>query len=534
MSTNGRTPRFLDSLKTVAVKPSPAPAERHSETADAVPASLAPSLGALPSVRESEFLPPISRWTTLGGLLAIATVGVAIILAGFTKYKVTVKAQATIRPAGELRLVQALTAGTVKSIGFRENQGVKTGDAIATLDDSRLQTQKIQLQSQIQQANLQITQINAQIQALDAQISAENDRSDRAVAAARAELSRRQRDYRDRQITTSAEVQEAEANLRSAQDEWQRAKAELRATEANLKSAQAALESARKRRDRYQSVAQAGALSQDQLDEAQSTAEQQAQTVEVQKANVEAQKQTIERLQQAVKAASARLQRTQAALNPTEAEVAIAFEGVAREKAGGEAAIADLNRQEEALLQQRIALQQQLARDKRQLQQIEIDLRGTQIAATADGIIARLNLRNPGQTVTSGEEIAQIVANDASLTIEAAVSPSEISKLQIGQSVQMQVSACPYPDYGTLKGVVSKISQDTTQASEVGSLNLPIASGQKAAFYKVAIAPSSLVFGQGTKQCTLKLGMEGRADIISREETVLQFLLRKARVMADL
>ncbi|MHC5747987.1 MAG: HlyD family efflux transporter periplasmic adaptor subunit [Nostoc sp.] len=547
MSTNGRTPKFLDSLKTVAVssemtslnnqlkKQKTVEQGQQAESTDSNSPSLGafPSFAVLPRVRESEFLPSISRWTTLAGLFAVTTVGIAIALATLTKYNVTVKAQATIRPTGELRLVQAATEGSVKYIWAQENQIVKKGNVLAILDDSHLQTQKSQMQNQIQQANLQLTQINAQIQALDTQIFAETERSKRSVASAKAELSHRKRDYQDRQITTLAEVREAQANLNSARNEWQRAKAELKADEANLRAVQSALEAASKRRDRYQRVAQAGALSQDQLDESQDTVNQQEQTVEVQKATIEAQKQTIELRQQAVQATVARLERAKAAVNPTGAEVAIASESVGREKATGEATNASLKREKEALIQQRIALQQQLERDNRQLQQVEIDLSKTKIAATADGIIAQLNLRNPGQTVNSGQEIAQIVPNDVSLIIEAAISPSDIGKLKTGQLIQMQVSACPYPDYGTLKGVVSKISQDTIKSAGVSSNNLLLTSNQQTAFYKVAIAPESLVFGQGKNQCMIKLGMQGKVDIISREETVLQFLLRKARLLAD-
>ena len=45
-------------------------------------------------------------------------------------------------------------------------------------------------------------------------------------------------------------------------------------------------------------------------------------------------------------------------------------------------------------------------------------------------------------------------------------------------------------------------------------------------FYEVTIKPDSLSLGKDNHQCTLQLGMEGRADIITREETVLKFLLR--------
>ncbi|MGF1673793.1 MAG: HlyD family secretion protein, partial [Rivularia sp. (in: cyanobacteria)] len=67
----------------------------------------------LPSIQDDEFLPPIGRWTTIGALTIVCAVGLAIPIASVTKYKVTVKGQATVRPAGELRLVQAATEGQV-------------------------------------------------------------------------------------------------------------------------------------------------------------------------------------------------------------------------------------------------------------------------------------------------------------------------------------------------------------------------------------------------------------------------------------
>ena len=123
-------------------------------------------------------------------------------LTSVIQYKVTVKAQAVVRPAGELRLVQAAKEGSVISIFAKENQLVKKGDVIAIIDDSQLQTKKSQLRSSIGQAQLQLLQINAQILAIDSQMEAETERIQRAVASAKAELRRRQREYRDRKITT--------------------------------------------------------------------------------------------------------------------------------------------------------------------------------------------------------------------------------------------------------------------------------------------------------------------------------------------
>ena len=451
----------------------------------------------LPAIQDNEFLPPLGRWTTWGGLVLVCAVGLGVPLASVTKYKVTVKGQALVRPAGELRLVQAATEGQVMRVFVAENQVVKKGDVIATIDNSKLQTKKSQLQSNIGQSRLQLVQINAQINSISNQVLAETERVNRVIAGAEAELSGRSRDYQDKQITTVTDIEEASANVNAA--------------DASLKAAQS-------KRNRYESVAKAGALSQDQFEEAQLAVRQQ---------------------EQALQAAKAKLQNVQTALNPSNAQVAIASQRIAQEKATGKASIATLNKERLALIQQRIEIQKQLESDTRELQQINIDLSQTRITATADGIISKLNLRNSGQTVSAGQEIAQIVPSDAPLEIKAAVALQDKNKLKQGQKVQMRVSACPYPDYGTLKGQVKTISPDAiapqgnaANATDTTSANQKMAA--VSAFYEVTIKPESLSLGREKHQCAIQLGMEGTVDIISREETVMQFFLRKARLIADL
>jgi HlyD family type I secretion membrane fusion protein len=444
----------------------------------------------LPPIGEHEFLPPISRWTQVSGLVIVGIMGISVTLAAVMQYKITVKAPATIRPAGELRLVQAATEGEVMQVLVKENQLVEQGDAIATIDDARLQTKKSELQSNRQQSQLQLGQVNAQMSTLNRQIAAETNRVDRTVAAAEAELSQRDRDYQEKQVTTAADLEEAEATVQQ--------------TIATLQAAQT-------KHRRYQEVAEVGALSRDQLEEVGLVVRQQ---------------------EQAVVAAQARRQRTEAALNPSNAEVAMAIERIAQEQASGQANLAALAKEREALVQQRLEINKQQAQTHHELQQIDLDLRQTTIAATADGMIAHLRLRNPGQTVRSGENIAEIVPGNAPLEVKAAVSPQERRKLKPGQKVQMRVSACPYPDYGVLNGHVSRISEDTVKPPANGaSLD---AEPSRNAFYEVTIAPERRSLGRGQHQCVIQSGMEGSVDIIAREETVLRFLLRKARLLTDL
>jgi multidrug efflux pump subunit AcrA (membrane-fusion protein) len=228
--------------------------------------------------------------------------------------------------------------------------------------------------------------------------------------------------------------------------------------------------------------------------------------------------------------AQAKLQGLKANLNPTNAEVSIAFENLAQEQASGASTLAVVNRERESLVQKKIELNQQLEQDKRELQRIGTNLQQTMITATTSGIVTKLNLRNPGQVVKAGEEIAQIFPSDNSLVIETTVSPAEINNLKTGQQVKMQISACPYPDYGTLEGEVGQISADTIKASQPNENALSAKVNQSIPFYKVTIRPHALFLTRGNKKCVIQSGMEGKAEIIAGEETFLQFLLRKSKL----
>ncbi|MBN8564233.1 MAG: HlyD family efflux transporter periplasmic adaptor subunit [Leptolyngbya sp. UWPOB_LEPTO1] len=429
----------------------------------------------LRTVTSDEFLPSVSRWMTLSGLVLVGGVAAAIGLAAVTQYNTKVRASAIVRPAGELRIVQSELEGTIRQITVKENQQVKRGDAIAYLDDFQLQNRRNQLQSILQQDRLQIGQLDAQIRALDNQITAEQSAIDRAIAASQAELSRTEREHRDRTITSESEVQEAEAALALATDQMQR----------------------------FQTLASVGGVSQAQLKEKES----------------------------AVQSAQARLSRAKAALAPSAAPIQIAQEQIAQQQAKGNSTSAALQKEREAIIQQKVQLQAQLSRQEKEIQQLDRDLQRTVIRATSDGTILKLELRNPGQLVRTGDAIAQISPDSAPLMIRATVLSQEIEQVQIGQRVQLRIAACAYPDYGTLEGTVSEISPDAIVPQN--SATPTLTSSTSGGVFTVKVQPKSTTLMKGNQPCSIQAGMEATADIISREETVLRSLLRKARLLLD-
>jgi HlyD family secretion protein len=484
-----------------------------------------PTTEDLHILEANEFLPYIGKWIHIGGGVMVSMFVVAVSLTSVLYYNITVKVPATIRPLGELRLVQSAMTGTVKKIVVKEDQVVQKGEIIAFIDDSQLQSQKRQLQNTIQQNQLQLIQVDAQINQINTQIISQINLNNRTIIAAQAELIGTERNHKDQQIKASMEMTQAKITIDLAKEQLARLQQE-RVLIATVQEAEAGLKLAMLQRDRLQGIVTSGAVS-------RSLVEEKEQAVKSAQAKLEQAKSATKNLQeekqQAVKLAQINLQKAEIAVNPSNAIVTVALERINQEKSKGEVNLAALKKERELLVQQRLELQKQQIRTRQELQQLENELNKSVIRSPTTGTLMQLKLRNPGQVVQLSEALAQISPVDAPLIIKAHVSAKDIDKVKTGQAVQMQVSACPYPEYGTLKGTVKTVAADALLITQNNSM----ISTPQIATYEINIEPQSLFLGKGNHLCYLKSGMEGRADIISRQETVMQFILRKSKLITD-
>jgi multidrug efflux pump subunit AcrA (membrane-fusion protein) len=249
------------------------------------------------------------------------------------------------------------------------------------------------------------------------------------------------------------------------------------------------------------------------------------------------------------------MRRTKTTLDPSQSESAALIEKIAGEQANAQAAISILQQERQKivqegqrlvqerqrlvqerqrLVQQRSEVFSQIATNNREIAQIAIELKPTPILAPVSGTIQDLNLRNNSQVVHPGDRIAQIMPTGTPLNIKAYVAISDISNVKVGQTVQMRVSACPYTDYGVGAGQVVQVSADAKSIDKNGGNN---GSGQAQTaangVYEVTIKPDTLSLNRGGTNCEIRSGMDGRVDIISQEETVLAFMLKKARLLEN-
>jgi multidrug efflux pump subunit AcrA (membrane-fusion protein) len=168
---------------------------------------------------------------------------------------------------------------------------------------------------------------------------------------------------------------------------------------------------------------------------------------------------------------------------------------------------------------------------QKEVDQLNQSLENTIVRTPVAGTVLKLDVENVGKQVKSGEEIAQIVPSGIPLVVKANVPVDEIAQVQVGHPVQLRVSAYPYPEYGTIRGKVSAIAPDAVTAQ---NQNNDASFPSTASFYEVTIQPDQTFLTRRDRQYSIQPGMGITAAIISREETVLTFMLRKARLTADL
>jgi HlyD family type I secretion membrane fusion protein len=424
-----------------------------------------------------DLIPPVSPLITLGGLSLVTMFGVGLGLTSLINYNVTVKTPSTVRPAGETRIAQTAIAGRVQQILVKPNQTVKQGDAIAIMDDFELKRQQNQLQDNIQQNQRQLLNTQQQIRQIERQINYENLIGDRNVEVARHNYQATLREYQDREVIAIANLQEAESALSYAQEEFKR----------------------------YQSLTKVGAISLQQAKEKE----------------------------QAVITNYARLKKARAEQNPSAAEAMIALENIKRERQRSLANLAVLVQEKQQLINNRIELGKQIYQAQQELEQLKAQVQKTVIRSPITGTILELKVRNPGQVIASGDIIAQISPQNTPLVVKSQVGVDDISKVTICREsviahcqqgkVQMKVSAYPFTDYGVLPGAVRSISADTLNTE---SNSTP--------YYEVTIEPERSQMTRDGKLYPIQPGMSVSSSIIAQEDTLMKFLLRKTRLIADM
>jgi multidrug efflux pump subunit AcrA (membrane-fusion protein) len=111
------------------------------------------------------------------------------------------------------------------------------------------------------------------------------------------------------------------------------------------------------------------------------------------------------------------------------------------------------------------------------------------------------------------------------------VASEDIDNVKPGQRVDLRLAGCPFPDFGTLRGTVRSVSPDAVRAAAPPDQPPSPAPAGASVGYEVTVVPQATVMRSGSRRCDVRLGMDFTADVTTRIETVLRFVLRKGRFL---
>lgn len=130
-----------------------------------------------------------------------------------------------------------------------------------------------------------------------------------------------------------------------------------------------------------------------------------------------------------------------------------------------------------------------------------------------DGSINEIMMSTIGGVIDSGELLMTIVPDDTPLVIEMLVLNKDIGFIRKDQKVEVKLDTFPFQRYGTIEGIVEKISPDAFHDEVMGLV------------YRVMVSPKENNIIHEGKTITLVSGMTLTGEIKTGKRRIIEFFL---------
>lgn len=151
----------------------------------------------------------------------------------------------------------------------------------------------------------------------------------------------------------------------------------------------------------------------------------------------------------------------------------------------------------------------------------------TELRAPVRGIVNKLNVNTIGAVVAPGASLMELVPLDDTLLVEGRIRPQDIAFIRPDHEAVVKLSAYDSSVYGSLKGKVERISADTI-TDEKGDKN-----ERGETFYRVMVRTEKNHLGTTERPLPVIPGMVATVEILTGEKSVLDYLLKPARMLRD-
>jgi len=146
-------------------------------------------------------------------------------------------------------------------------------------------------------------------------------------------------------------------------------------------------------------------------------------------------------------------------------------------------------------------------------------LKRTTLTAPVRGVVKQIKANTLGGVVAPGASLMELLPLGPRVLVEARIKPADIGFVQVGQPVEVKLSAYEYTVYGGLKGTVRSISPDALGDPDR-------AAAADGTWYRALVEADPATLKKGGQPLPVLPGMLGSVEIRTGQRSVLGFVLR--------
>jgi len=139
------------------------------------------------------------------------------------------------------------------------------------------------------------------------------------------------------------------------------------------------------------------------------------------------------------------------------------------------------------------------------------------LLSPVNGFVTKVMPSGPGAVIKSGDPVIEIVPVSSKVMIKANLLPQNINNIKLGQPAKINLLSYDFTTYGSLRGAISSIAQNTT-TSENGDV-----------FYNIWIECTTTTLSKSKIKPEIIPGMLVQVEITGEERSVLDYLLQPFR-----
>lgn len=164
------------------------------------------------------------------------------------------------------------------------------------------------------------------------------------------------------------------------------------------------------------------------------------------------------------------------------------------------------------------SLKARLVAATQNIEQLQERMDRATVKAPIAGFVQALSVANPGQILETGAIVAEVVPAGVGLFADIEVSAARISGIVPGRHARLKILTHDFTRFGDIDAVVERVSPTSIVREDGQSV------------FRVRLSFDDNQLGE---QRTVGSGMTVTADIRSDRRTVLEYLLKPVRVIAD-